>query len=81
MLNFDDAPELFLEADNDAELEDGLRELVKYVADRYGKRTEEELKAAVYLTKPMRQILRREKYHRENMFNVPIDFSALLQAR
>lgn len=50
-------------------------ETIKSVASRYAHRSDEELKRVVYLTTPMRRILRREKYRRENQFNVPVDFS------
>jgi uracil-DNA glycosylase family 4 len=50
---------------------------IERVGAKYGARSDDELKRLVYLTAPMRQILRREKYRRENLFNVPIDFTAL----
>jgi hypothetical protein len=50
--------------------------LIGDVVGRYAGHTDEQLKRAVYLTSPMRQILRREKYGHENMFNCPIDFRA-----
>jgi uracil-DNA glycosylase family 4 len=45
------------------------------IVERYGKKSDSDLKRIVYLTSPMRKILRREKYRRDNMFNAPIDFS------
>lgn len=57
-------------------LKASLREVVLSVAERYAKCSEEELKRIVYLTSPMRQILKREKYKRENLFNAPVDFSS-----
>jgi hypothetical protein len=51
-------------------------DVFKDVIERYGKRNDGDLKRIVYLTSPMRKILRREKYQRDNMFNAPIDFSA-----
>jgi hypothetical protein len=54
-----------------------LREIVSRVVDQHAKRSDEDLKRVVYLTAPMRQILRREKYRRENMFNSPLDFSVI----
>jgi len=50
---------------------------INHVGVKYGARSDDELKRVVYLTGPMRQILRREKYGRENLFNVPIDFTAI----
>lgn len=47
---------------------------VERVGQKYGERSDEGLKRIVYLTAPMRRILRREKYQRENLFNIPIDF-------
>jgi hypothetical protein len=44
------------------------------VKSRYANRSDDDLKRIVYLTSPMRRILRREKYDRQNMFNVPVDF-------
>jgi uracil-DNA glycosylase family 4 len=55
-------------------LEYETRQFVVKVVSRYRTRTDEELKTAVYLTAPMRSILRREKYHGANLFNAPIDF-------
>jgi uracil-DNA glycosylase family 4 len=52
-------------------------ETLEFVIRRHAKRTDDELKRIVYLTPPMRQILRREKYGRQNLFNVPIDFSVI----
>jgi hypothetical protein len=50
---------------------------IERVGAKYRGRSDDELKRIVYLTAPMRQILRREKYRRENLFNVPIDFTAV----
>jgi uracil-DNA glycosylase family 4 len=52
-------------------------DLLERVRAKYAARSDDELKRVVYLTAPMRQILRREKYQRENLFNVPIDFTAI----
>lgn len=43
---------------------------------RYGGKDDAELKTAVYLTAPMRFLLRREKADRTNLYNAPIDFLA-----
>ncbi|WP_208430497.1 uracil-DNA glycosylase [Methyloceanibacter sp. wino2] len=66
---------LFPEIEDDS-LRDGLRNVVRSVAERYSKCSDAELKRIVYMTSPMRQILRREKYKRENLFNAPVDFSS-----
>ena len=43
---------------------------------RYGDKSDSELKTAVYLTAPMRFLLRREKSLKFNFYNAPIDFLA-----
>ncbi len=43
---------------------------------RYGDKTDSELKTAVYLTAPMRFLLRREQSAKLNLYNAPIDFLA-----
>jgi len=49
------------------------RRLLDEVVARYGTRSDSELKTVVYLTAPMRSLLRRE--HKQlNMYNAPIDF-------
>ena len=53
-----------------------LQKFVDSVVDRYRHRTDEALKTAVYLTAPMRRLLRKEKYQGADMFNAPIDFLA-----
>jgi len=49
------------------------------VLDRYNYSNEADLKKAVYLTAPMRLMLRREKYEHINLFNAPIDFMTARQ--
>jgi uracil-DNA glycosylase family 4 len=44
--------------------------------ERYGDKSESELKTAVYLTAPMRFLLRREQAAQINTYNAPIDFLA-----
>jgi uracil-DNA glycosylase family 4 len=44
--------------------------------ERYGDKSDPELKTAVYLTAPMRFLLRREKTTGTNLYNAPIDFLA-----
>jgi uracil-DNA glycosylase family 4 len=43
---------------------------------RYGDKSDSELKTAVYLTAPMRFLLRREQSAHINLYNAPIDFLA-----
>lgn len=44
--------------------------------ERYGDKSDAELKTAVYLTAPMRFLLRREQSSRMNLYNAPIEFLA-----
>lgn len=50
-------------------------EIVETVVNKYGTYSDAELKKCVYLTKPMREILRAEKKRHLNLFNAPIDFT------
>lgn len=52
-------------------------EVLTYVSEKYGKNSDSDLKRIVYMTAPMRQILRKEKGLGKNMFNRAIDFSAI----
>ncbi len=60
---------------SDTSTNDELRSFVASIVERYRVRTDDELKTAVYLTSPMRAILRKEKYGGANVFNAAIDFS------
>ncbi|MFA6244926.1 MAG: uracil-DNA glycosylase, partial [Candidatus Hydrogenedentales bacterium] len=51
-----------------------VRQTLEDVISRYRYPTDAELKRAVYLTAPMRMMLRREKHEGVNMYNAPIDF-------
>lgn len=51
-----------------------LDALVQKVWEKYGQATNDQLKAAVYLTSPMRALLRAEKYGRHSTFNQPVEF-------
>jgi len=53
-----------------------VRQTIDQVISRYSYSNESDLKKAVYLTAPMRMILRREKKDHVNLYNVPIDFLA-----
>ncbi|WP_291856684.1 uracil-DNA glycosylase family protein [Bradyrhizobium sp.] len=52
-------------------------EVLEYVSGKYGRSSDGDLKRIVYLTAPMRQILRKEKGLGQNTFNRAIDFSAI----
>jgi len=60
--------------DNPAELPPHLSKLADEVLSRYSYETEADLKRAVYLTAPMRLMLRREKIEKTNMYNSAIEF-------
>jgi len=57
-------------------LEEKLKATLDEVMTRYSFSTEADLKKAVYLTAPMRLMLRREKHEKMNLYNAPIDFMA-----
>ena len=80
LLSVKDAPDLLQDELRGWRLESGVRDVISHVVSRYAHRSDEELKRIVYLTSPMRQILRQEKYQRKNMFNAAIDFSAVTTA-
>jgi uracil-DNA glycosylase family 4 len=75
LLSVGDTPQLFY--DDSEGLEDEFGATIDYVALKYGRAGDSELKRIVYLTAPMRHILRREKTLQENMFNKAIDFSVI----
>ncbi len=66
-------PQLFNE---NIQLDPDFRGTLDEVVSRFSFSSEADLKKAVYLTAPMRLILRREKHERVNLFNAPIDFLA-----
>ena len=49
--------------------------ILNTVLSKYGNANNSSLKSSVYLTKPMRAILRREEKERINLYNSPISFS------
>jgi hypothetical protein len=73
-LALDESQDLFAGA---AKVDAHLHRFISDICERYKDYTEEKLKTAVYMTTPMRALLRREKYDHENLFNAPIDFSAV----
>lgn len=54
-----------------------ILDFVSDVVVRYRAKSDEQIKTAVYLTSPMRSMLRKEKYEGANLFNVAIDFSQI----
>ena len=75
MLGLRDEPSLFDKATS--VLQACSADSIERVRAKYAGRSDDELKRVVYLTSPMRHILRREKYDRENLFNVAVDFSVI----
>ena len=63
----------------DGPTDNGLRAFVANIVRRYQARSDEELKTAVYLSSPMRTLLRKEEYSGANHFNAPIDFTPARQ--
>lgn len=57
-----------------ARLDQAVEAIVQAVLTRNGKKSDEELKRAAYLTAPMKRVLRREKDQRMNMLNAPLEF-------
>jgi len=53
-----------------------LKRTLDEVIERYSYANEADLKKAVYLTAPMRLMLRRERHEKVNLYNAPIDFMA-----
>ncbi|MGE0874110.1 MAG: uracil-DNA glycosylase [Burkholderiales bacterium] len=66
---------LFSSLDDRETLSEELLTLIHEVAARYGALNDAELKSRVYLTNPMREILKAEKEHLLNLMNAPIDFN------
>ena len=58
------------------ELPDDAKAAADEAMTRYGDKNDSELKTAVYLTAPMRFLLRREHSDKVNLYNAPIDFMA-----
>ncbi len=56
------------------QIEEGFHDTLDEVIERYSFQTDADLKKAVYLTAPMRFMLRREKREKINLHNSPIDF-------
>ncbi len=65
-------PDLIHEDVAVAKLNDRERETLRRIATKYGSLPPSKLKTATYLTQPMRELLRREKVFRLNLFNSAI---------
>jgi len=52
---------------------------VSDIVARYRTKSDEQIKTAVYLTSPMRNMLRKERYEGANLFNMAIDFSQMAE--
>ncbi len=72
-LGTDQTPEFFAKQ---TEISDEARAAADEAMQRYGDKNDSELKTAVYLTAPMRFLLRREQSAKSNLYNAPIDFLA-----
>ena len=55
-------------------IKNSIIEAVEQTLERYSDHKEDDLKRTVYLTAPMRVILRREMRENTNLYNSPIDF-------
>ena len=65
------SPDLFR---RDSAVESGHIELVRAIVEKYCTKSDAELKTAVYLTSPMKRLLRLERLGGVNTYNAPIDF-------
>lgn len=72
-LGANQTPQLF---DNQTTISDEAKVAADEAINRYGGKNESELKTAVYLTAPMRFLLRREQSSHVNLYNAPIEFLA-----
>jgi uracil-DNA glycosylase family 4 len=70
-LNTSEAPQLFPAFSH---ITEAMKVTLDEAITRYSFYTEADLKKAVYLTAPMRLMLRREKHEDINLYNAPIDF-------
>lgn len=59
------------------QLDDKTQKILVSVLEKYGSKTNAELKTDAYMTRPMRQILKLEKEKKLNTFNIPINFESL----
>jgi len=62
---------------NEFELDPEIKEIIDFVLVKYGKLNMSKLKNAVYLTRPMRNILYLEKEQKLNLYNSPIKFTTV----
>jgi uracil-DNA glycosylase family 4 len=66
--------DLFFKDDISSAQNKQLDTLIDAIWLKYGSATNEQLKTAVYLTAPMRALLRSEKYAKQSTFNQPLEF-------
>lgn len=59
---------------DNGQLQDNEEEIINQVISEYGQLSNEEIKMRVYLTEPMKRLLRLEKHEHLNLYNVPIQF-------
>ncbi len=62
--------------DDRSDVPESARQTLEEVVSRYRYPSDADLKRAVYLTAPMRMMLRKEKHDGTNLYNAPIDFLA-----
>ncbi len=67
--------DMFVHGETSDALSREATKVLDEVVERYGARSDSELKTVVYLTAPMRSMLRREQKN-INLYNAPIDFLA-----
>lgn len=72
LVRHESQPDLLAAQSDTPELTSVESAIVDKVAEKYGAMSDADLKRAVYLTSHMRQILRKEKSQRMNMFNSPV---------
>ncbi len=66
---------LELEKSKNEDVEQQAQKILDEVMHKYGRRSNAELKRSAYMTRPMRQILRREKSEGRSLYNSSIEFS------
>ena len=67
-------------SDSGSHTDSELRDFVSEVVMRYAELSDAALKTKVYLTGPMKEILRQERDHLTNLYNAPIDLHAIHRA-
>lgn len=62
--------------DGEESLMSDAENIIEFVVNKYGSLSNEKIKTAVYLTTPMRTLLRQEKDEHLNLYNIPIPFES-----